>query len=91
MARLQRLFVTNDDSSTLYFEVWFRIVGATNFTQQVFDHPLPVYQSVSPVIDSAFIGLQPLADSTDYEGKMRRFNIDNQFSDWEDFTFTTGS
>ena len=90
MARLHRLFVGDDDSSTLYYELWFRIVAATNWTQQTFAYPLPIYESVSPAIESAFIGIQPLADDTDYEYKVRRFNPDNQFSDWVVGTFTTG-
>lgn len=91
MARLHRFFVGDDDSSTLYYELWFRIAGTTAWTQQTYAYPLPVYQSVSPAIDSAYIGLQPLADATDYEVQVRRFNPDNQFSDWYEGTFTTGS
>ena len=91
MARLHRIYIDDDTSSTNYYEVWYRIVGATNWTQQIFFYPLPIYVSVSPVVNSAYIGLQPLADATDYECKMRRFNPDNQFSDWEQNDFTTSS
>ena len=91
MARLSRIFIDDDTSATLYYEVWYRISGATNWTQQTFTYPLPIYSSVSPAIESAFIGLQPLADGTEYEYKVRRFNPDNQFSDWVEGSFTTGS
>lgn len=91
MARLHRLFIGDDSSATLYYELWFRIVGATNWTQQTYSYPLPTYTSVSPVVDSAYIGIEPLADATDYEYQVRRFNVDNQFSDWVEGTFTTGS
>lgn len=89
MAQLARIFIGDDSSDTLYYETFFRIQGATNWTQKISNYPLPVYTSASPAINSAYIILQPLADSTDYEYKVRRFNNDNQYSDWYTGTFTT--
>jgi len=91
MAQLERIYIADDTNSTLYYEVWYRIVGTTTWTQETFAYPLPVYVSVSPSVNSAFIGLQPLADGTDYEYQVRRFNNDNQYSAWFTGTFTTGS
>lgn len=91
MARFARIFIDDDSSSTLYYETWFRIVGATNWTQQTDEYPLPIYSSTSPAINSAYIGLAPLSDGTDYEYQVRRFNPDNEASDWHEGTFTTGS
>ena len=81
MAQLVRIYIDGDTNSTDYYETLFRIDGATNWTQQIDYYPLPIYQSVSPAIDSAYIGLQPLADGTDYEYQVRRFNPDGQFSE----------
>jgi len=90
MARLARIFIDDDTNATLYYEVWFRIQGTTAWTQLTYTHPLPIYSSVSPAVNSAFIGIYPLADNTTYEYKVRRFNADNQFSAWYEDTFTTG-
>ena len=90
MARLHRLFVGDDDQDMLYCELWFRIVGATNWTQQIITYPAPIYESVSPALSTPYLPIQPLADDTDYEWKRRLFNADNQFSDWKEGTFTTG-
>lgn len=91
MAEFARIYINDDTNATLYYELWYRIVGATNYTQITANYPLPIYTSVSPAINSAYIGIGPLADSTDYEYKVRRFNNDNQPSDWDEGTFTTGS
>jgi len=90
MAQLERIYVANDTDATDYYETCFRIVGATNWTQQTNKHPLPIYSSVSPYVNSAYIALQPLADGTDYEYQTRRWNNAGQFSDWFTGTFTTG-
>lgn len=91
MARLHRFFIDNDDNNTLLFELQFRITGGTNWTSLTYNHPLPIYQSVSPAINSAYIQVQPLADATEYDYRIRRVDTNNQASDWVTGTFTTGS
>jgi hypothetical protein len=91
MAQLIRIYISDDSSSTAFYETQYRIVGTTAYTQQIDNYPLPVYETVSPVFESSFIGISPLADATDYECQVRRFSTTNQYSDWVDYTFTTGS
>jgi len=91
MARLHRLYLSDDPATALNYEVWFRIVGATNWTQLFFNHPLPTMEVLSPPMEAPFIALGPLADATEYEYQYRMFNQDNQPGNWETGTFTTGS
>lgn len=90
MAQFVRIYVGDDSSATLYYETQYRITGTTAWTQQIDNYPLPTYEADSPIFESAYIGIGPLADDTEYDYKTRRFNPSNQSSDWEEGTFTTG-
>lgn len=76
---------------TLYYELFYRIVGTATYNQEIFYSPLPTFQIASPAGDMPCLVLSPLPDATDYEYKVRRFNSDNESSEWFESTFTTGS
>lgn len=104
MAQRRLIYIADDNSvltpspltilDTLYYETWYRIVGSGNVTnawnQQIDESPLATIDTISPVATMPYISLQPLAEDTLYEFKVRRFNSDNQASDWFEGTFTTG-
>lgn len=75
---------------TLYYELWYRISGATNWNQSIFYSPLPEYMVGSPLTSMPCIVLSTLPDSTTYEYQVRRFNSDNEPAEWFADTFTTG-
>jgi len=100
MAQRILLFVPSDDEpvsmspltyiDTLYYELQYRIVGTTGWTPHIEYSPLPLYTSVSPAGEIPYISIPLLPDNTDFEYQLRRFNSDNQPSDWFTGTFTTG-
>ncbi len=103
MAQRRLIYIADDHSiinsspltylDTLYYETWYRIVGSGNDTnawnQQIDYSPLQTTALASPLVDMPYIALQPLADATDFEFKVRRFNSDNQASEWFEGTFST--
>jgi len=76
---------------TLYYELWYRVQNTANWTQQITYSPLEEFPVGSPVTDTPCIVISVLADATTYEYQVRRFNSDNQASEWYSGTFTTGS
>lgn len=76
---------------TLYYELFYRIEGTANWTQQINESPLELYPLGSPITDTPAIVIPLLADDTTYEYQVRRFNSRNEASDWESGTFTTGT
>jgi len=100
MARQVRIPITNDDeiistspltyADILYYETWYRITDSANWTQQIDYHPLEEYlTAVSPETYQACIVLNNLADDTDYEVQIRRFNSDNTAGEWVEDTFNS--
>lgn len=75
---------------TLYYELWYNIVGNTNATQLIADSPLDLYTTVSPAGSTPCIVIGPLPENTSYQFKVRRFDLNNNPSDWYSGTFTTG-
>ncbi len=101
MARRIRLYVPSDIEvinvspltyvDTLYYELFFRITGSLNWNQQITYSPLPTAMLGSPVAETPYIQLIPLADQTIYEYQLRRFDSDNQPSDWFTGTIDTNA
>lgn len=90
MARAAIIPIIDDDPlDTLYYEIWYRIVGNANYTEETRTSPLPVQTVTSPAGDYPVLILSPLADNEDYEYQIRRFNLNNEFSDWETGTFNS--
>lgn len=76
---------------TKYYELYLQIVGNPNSLQYIEQSPLPLMTVGSPATMQPCIAISPLPDSTAYSYRIRRFNSDNQASDWVTGTFTTGS
>lgn len=101
MAQRILILVADDDEiinlspltylDTLYYELWYRIVGSGSYNQVTIYSPLETFTVPSPAGDVPCIVISPLPDSTDYEYQVRRFNTDNVPSSWFTGTFTTGS
>lgn len=90
MARAVIIPILDDDpNDTLYYEIWYRIVGNANWTEETRTSPLPEQVSSSPAALYPVLILSPLADNEDYEYQIRRFNYNNEFSDWVSDTFNT--
>lgn len=100
MAQRRLIYVEDDNSEispspltildTLYYETWFRVQGTQGWNQQIDYSPLNTYEvATSPPSEMPCIVLAPLADGTTYEFKTRRFDSDNNFSEWFEDTFTT--
>lgn len=101
MAQRILIAITDDNSiissspltylDTLYYETFYRIQNTANWTQQIDYSPLEEQTFGSPATLQPAIVISPLADDTTYEYQVRRFNSDNEASEWVSGTFTTGT
>jgi len=99
MAQRILLFMPSDEGvvtvspltyiDTLYYELQYRIVGTSNWAQLIQYSPLAKYNVGSPLSEIPCIVVSPLPDATDYEYQVRRFNSENEPSEWYSGTFTT--
>lgn len=92
MSQIAQIPVPNDATvaGTVYFETQYRITGVESFTTQYDNHPLPVLAIVSPWTNVPFVQIKvPLADATNYEYMMRRFDEQGNASPYFTGTFTT--
>lgn len=75
---------------TKYYELWYRQTNNPNWSQLIANSPLNDYTTVSPAGSTPCIIIAPLPDSTSYEFQVRRFDSNNNFSEWVTGSFTTG-
>lgn len=92
MSQIARIPVPNDATvaGTVYFETQYRIVGMPNYTTQYDNSPLPLMALTSPWMNVPYVQIQvPLADATNYEYMMRRFDAQGNASTYFTGTFST--
>ena len=91
MSQIAQIPVPNDATvvGTLYYETQWRITGMTSYASQLNNSPLPTMAVLSPAGTVPYVQLPPLADGTDYEFQMRRFDANSNPSAWFTGTFTT--
>jgi len=101
MAQLVLIPITDDNEvlsssplvilDTKYYELWYRQAGNGNWSQAIFTSPLKEFNTLSSQSTLVpCIVLSPLPDTTAYEFQVRRFDSDNNASDWASGSFTTG-
>lgn len=76
---------------TKYYELWYRQNNNANWSQLIANSPLDEFEAVSPAGSTPCIVISPLPDSTSYLFQVRRFDSNNNFSEWATGAFTTGS
>lgn len=92
MARLVYIPIPNDATvPTLYYECFYRQDGNPNYSRVVPTSPLIDFVTLSPAGSTPCISLGPLPDNTDYNFKVRRFDLNNNPSAFTSGTFNTGS